>query len=582
MQGIAVHLREEKNEKADWAYRQISILYFFFCSFCRDRMSENEGRNKDSLAKRLKSGADHQRHPGFSSFILFFILILIISPAYAAETGNQIILAGGDENFYPYEYIDNSGQPAGFNIDLLKAVSEEMNLNISIELKPWHEVRKDLESGRINLITGMYYSEERDRTINFSNHYIIVSHAIFVREGSDIRGLKDISGKEIIVQNGAIMYDYVKSNGISDRIIVVDDASEALLLLASKSHDCALLSKLHGEFIIIQNSISGIETVGPPIKPQKYCFAASAEGSELIPLLNEGLAIIKKNGRYDEIYNKWFGVYEEREFYSTLINLILFLLLPFIVLLTAALVWSFSLRKQVAKKSAELKEKLIQQKKIQDALNESKNKYHELFNSINEAVFLHEVLPDNKSSTFTEVNETACRRLGYTRDELLKMKVSDTIRLEISEYKSIQAEIIEKGNQISFYTEHIRKDGSVFPVYIKARILELGGCKYILQLARDISEEKESQRREADALKQIEQNLSQLAILNDEIRNPLTVIVGVVDMEMENSADIILKQADEINKLIKKLDQGWLESAKIREYLKKHHEIDDTENNREK
>ncbi|MEA2033999.1 MAG: transporter substrate-binding domain-containing protein [Euryarchaeota archaeon] len=538
---------------------------------------KNESRNKSSLAERLNPGADHQRHPGFLLFILFCILILTISPVYAAGTANQIILAGGDENFYPYEYIDDSGQPAGFNIDLLNAISEEMNLNISIELETWHKVRKDLENGRIDLITGMYYSEERDRTINFSNHYIIVSNAIFVREGSDIRSLKDISGKEIVVQNGAMMYNYVKSNEISDRIIPVDDASEAFLLLASGSHDCALLSKLHGEFLITKTGISGIETVGSPIEPQKLCFAASAEGSEFLPVLNEGLAIIKKNGRYDEIYNKWFGVYEEHEFYSTLLNLILFLLLPFIILLTVALVWSFSLRKQVAKKSAELKEKLIQQKKIEGALKESKNKYHELFDSINEAVFLHEVLPDNKSSNFTEVNETACRRLGYTRDELLQMKISDIIRPEILEYNSIQAEIIEKGNHFSFYTEHIRKDGSVFPVYIKARILEFGDRKYILQLARDISEEKESRRREGDALKQIEENISQLAILNDEIRNPLTVIIGAVDMEMENSADIILKQADEINKLIRKLDQGWLESEKIREYLRKHHEIDDTE-----
>lgn len=535
---------------------------------------KNEGRNKYSLAKRLKSGTDHRRYPGFLLCILFCILILTISSTYAAEIGNHVILTGGDENFPPYEYIDDSGQPAGFNIDILRAVSEEMNLNIRIELGPWHKVRSDLKSGRIDLISGMYYSEERARTVNFSNHYIIVSHAIFVREGSDIRGLKDLSGKEIIVENGDIMHDYVKSNGISDRIIAVNNQSKALLVLASGSHDCALLSKMYGEYLLTQTGISGIETVGPPIEPRKLCFAASAEGSEFLPVLNEGLAIIKKNGRYDEIYNRWFGVYEEREYYSTLLNLILYLLLPVIILLVVALLWSFSLRKQLAKKSAQLKEELIQQKKVENALKVSKNKYHELFDSINEAVFLYEVLLDNEYSNFTEVNETACYRLGYSHDELLQMNVSDIISMEISEYKSIQAEIIKTGNQISFYTEHIRKDGSVFPVHIKARILELDDRKYILQLARDISEEKESRRRETEALKQIEENLLQLAILNDEIRNPLGVIVGVADMEMENSADIILKQADEINKIIKKLDRSWLESAKISEYLRKHHGVD--------
>lgn len=73
------------------------------------------------------------------------------------------------------------------------------------------------------------------------------------------------------------------------------------------------------------------------------------------------------------------------------------------------------------------------------------------------------------------------------------------------------------------------------------------------------------------ALLQIEKNLEQMAILNDHIRNPLTVIVGLVDMQGGEIRDSVLKQAAEIDCIINKLDVGWLESEKIREFLKKHH-----------
>jgi len=509
--------------------------------------------------------------------ILFLGLIITVSPVYASDAGETVIIAGGDSNFAPYEFLDYSGQPSGFNVELLRAVADEMGLNVTINLEPWHLARGRLEDGSIDMMTGMFYSEERDRVVNFSYPYIIVSQAIFVREGSDIKGVEDLYGKELIVENFDFLHDYAVSMNFSDKIITKDSQSEALFLLSSGKHDSALLTKLHGEEMINKYGISGIVTVGPPIEPREYCFAFSAENSDLIPLFNEGLAIVKKNGRYDDIYGKWFGAYEEKEFYSMLLNFVIFFLLPVIFLLVIALIWSLSLKREVLKKSAELKDELTKQREMRIALKESENKYYELFNNINEAVFLNEILPDNECSSFAEVNEAACRKLGYSREELLDLSVYDILKLPVQKCVAIQAEIAEKKDYASYYTEHIRKDGSVFPVHIKARLFELGGRKYILQLARDITEERDSRRRETDALKQIEHNLSQLAILNDEIRNPLGVIVGVADMNMDNSAEIIIDQANEIDKLIRKLDKGWLESAKIQEFLKKHLEIDDPE-----
>ncbi|MCK4268873.1 MAG: PAS domain S-box protein [Methanogenium sp.] len=220
---------------------------------------------------------------------------------------------------------------------------------------------------------------------------------------------------------------------------------------------------------------------------------------------------------------------------------------------------------------------ITEKKLAEEALKESEGKFRELFNNVNEAVFLHEVQSDSTHGKFVEVNDVACNRLGYTREELLQMRVADIKTRTVQKVDPARVEAFKSDGLSSYDAEHVRKDGSVFPVHVNARMIEMRGLHYILSLVRDITEEREARRREEVALKQIETNLTQLAILNDEIRNPLAVITALVDLEDVETADKIFEQIREIDEIITRLDMGWLESDKIRDYLMKHYAIGDVE-----
>jgi len=217
---------------------------------------------------------------------------------------------------------------------------------------------------------------------------------------------------------------------------------------------------------------------------------------------------------------------------------------------------------------------ITERKLAEKAILESETKFRELFNNVSEAVFLHKVSKDNRRGNFVEVNDTACRRLGYTREELLNLSVADINTTEIRKDDEKRVKELKKAGSIEFEGVHVRKDGTEFPVFVKARIVEISGEMYILSLARDISGEKKTKKEQAELLKKIEENLVQMSTLNDRIRNPLCVIAGIVDLEGGENSEKILDQVNEIDDIINQLDRGWVESQKIRDYLKKHYGFD--------
>ncbi|HWQ67817.1 MAG TPA: PAS domain S-box protein [Methanospirillum sp.] len=123
----------------------------------------------------------------------------------------------------------------------------------------------------------------------------------------------------------------------------------------------------------------------------------------------------------------------------------------------------------------------------------------------------------------------------------------------------------------------MHRDGSLRTLlWNSATLYTLDGLTPVATIAQghDITEERRLEQDKDAALVQIQQNLAYLAILNDEIRNPLTIIVTYADMlDDPQIVDQITIQAGRIDELVNQLDRRWVQSEKVLNAIRKHYQI---------
>jgi PAS domain S-box-containing protein len=213
-------------------------------------------------------------------------------------------------------------------------------------------------------------------------------------------------------------------------------------------------------------------------------------------------------------------------------------------------------------------------KDMESALRESEEKFRELFNSAGDAIFLYRPEGPDLKGDILEVNDRACSMLWYTRDELLRMSLPD---IEDEETKNKDPEIRKRlllERQVRFEGAFIRKNGDSIPVEVSSHQFTFRGDDAVLSIARDITERKIMAQRVKESVGQISKNMEQFAILNDEIRNPLQIISGLITLHMPEDEEKILRQVGIINELVNKMDRSYLESEKVRHFLKKHYGVE--------
>jgi polar amino acid transport system substrate-binding protein len=231
-------------------------------------------------------------------------------------------------------------------------------------------MRTSLMKGSVDVLEGISFSEERTRTLSFSPPHTIINHAIFARkETPPVSSVEGLRGKEIVVFRDGIMHDYLSSLGFSKNLVMTDTPADALRLLASGKHDYAVLAMLPGMYIIREHKLSNLVPVAKNISTQKYCYAVRKGNEELLARFNEGLAILKKTGRYQEIYDRWLGVlgppkvaWEKVVWYGAMV------LGPLLLILAGTVVWSRTLQKRVAQRTAELALEVTERKRALDEL----------------------------------------------------------------------------------------------------------------------------------------------------------------------------------------------------------------------
>ncbi len=138
-----------------------------------------------------------------------------------------------------------------------------------------------------------------------------------------------------------------------------------------------------------------------------------------------------------------------------------------------------------------LRQNIEKRVQSENALKKSKERYAKLFNSGNDAVFVHQST-DNEFGHFTEINDVACFRLKYSREELLQMTPRDIDANEMGSKRSVQQNLLENGQQI-FEMLHVDRSGNKIPVEISSSMFEDEGAQYVMSIARDITEKKQTE-----------------------------------------------------------------------------------------
>jgi len=138
---------------------------------------------------------------------------------------------------------------------------------------------------------------------------------------------------------------------------------------------------------------------------------------------------------------------------------------------------------------------ITEREQAEESLRLNKERYRLLFDSVNDAVFVFTLAGNSQQSKLIEVNQVACQRLGYSREELLKMSPADIEKPEKTSQSLMLSCELQSQKHALFEAVHITKLGQRIPVEVNAHLFSLYGETAVLSVARDITERRELEEK---------------------------------------------------------------------------------------
>ncbi|MCB2181551.1 MAG: transporter substrate-binding domain-containing protein [Desulfobulbaceae bacterium] len=324
--------------------------------------------------------------------LLFSALVpvqLFVHCTTCRSTERPVLQSASELSYPPFAIVDSDGNADGFSVELLKSVVDIMGQEINIKVGPWHEIKQELIEDRLDVLPLVSYSVERDRVLDFTAPYLYMHGTIFIRKDEkSIHNREDLRGKELLVMNGDTAYEWARHEDLGAQLILTETYAEAFTKLAQGHHDAIavqhlvgleLMKRLNITNIVALEDVRGEIIARPNEKPvfgfqQKFCFAVTEGNSGLLAQLNEGMAIVVANGTYDRLYEKWFGPILPPPQITPV--LLLKKTAPFLIptLLLLALGAVLSMRREVRRRTIDLRREISERKRVERALRENEER----------------------------------------------------------------------------------------------------------------------------------------------------------------------------------------------------------------
>jgi ABC-type transport system substrate-binding protein len=232
--------------------------------------------------------------------------------ATPAEAAAVVYKIGMNAEYPPFESVDESGNIIGFDPDIIAAIAERAGFEYELVNTRWDGIFVALQSGEFGaVISAATITEERAEIVDFSDPYFNAGQMIAVRveDADEITSPADLDGKKVGVQLGTTG-DIWATENTGAEVMRYDEVTMAFQALANGDVDAVLNDGPTSADIIRANPEMNATLVGEPFTDELYGIAVNQEQTDLLAAINEGLAAIRADGTYDEIYDRWFGAPE--------------------------------------------------------------------------------------------------------------------------------------------------------------------------------------------------------------------------------------------------------------------------------
>ena len=242
----------------------------------------------------------------FVSVILAAALLLMCSVCFAE--GETVLRAGTNPEFAPFEYVGDSGEVEGIDVDIINEIAKDLGVTITMEPMDFDALVPSLVSGKLDIaIAGMTITDERKQSVLFSDPYFNATQVVILPENSEIATQDDLKGKRIGVQMGTTGDLMVSEESFgAGEVSRYNKGMDAALDLVNGRLDAVVIDTLPAKQFVA--SLTGLvvrEDILVDVEVESYGIAVQLGQEELIAKINASLARMMEDGTYDAILVKY-------------------------------------------------------------------------------------------------------------------------------------------------------------------------------------------------------------------------------------------------------------------------------------
>lgn len=221
---------------------------------------------------------------------------------------SDTLTVGFEGTYMPFNFRDDKNEFAGFDVEISNEIAKRLGVKAKFVATPWDGLIGGLKADKFDIIIAqMSITDERKKSVDFTDPYVKTGGVLITRKDTNnITKLEDLKGKKVGVGGGTTFETTVKEVKGAD-VKLYKGVNEYIEDLINGRLDVIMNDQLLMGYNIKEKKLP-IQITSDVLNEDSIGMAVKKGNSDFVKEVNDALDEIKKDGTYQSIFKKWFGV----------------------------------------------------------------------------------------------------------------------------------------------------------------------------------------------------------------------------------------------------------------------------------